>query len=186
MKRIIASLIVGIMIIAPSSALAEEDLEARVTALEERVAALEAQIGAPPEGVSAVPEQEKIDPGTVETGMINNGSSLTFKRFELAKDYNDEDIVILYFDFFNGSGETTSASYEFEVKVFQNGREQEEAFITEIEAGQERYTEFRSGADPVEVAYASHIQDLSDIIVNISDPFFSNEDDFVEFMLSLE
>lgn len=180
MKKLI--ILITIMAFMPMTVHAE-DLETRVQALEERVAALEAQLNTAP---SDVPEQEKVDPGTVETGMVENGCSLTFKRFEVSKDYSDNDIVILYFDFFNGSGETKSAEYAFEVKVFQNGREQPECIAFDSDAGKERYTEFRSGAGPVEVAYASKIQDTSDIIVNISNPFISNGDDFVEFALSLK
>lgn len=185
--KILVSLLIGILTLSPITVHANDtDLEARVQALEERVATLESQINSTPEGVSAVPEQEKVDPGTVETGMVDNGCSLTYKRFEISEDYSGDDIVILYFDFFNGSGRTTSADYKFEVKVFQNDREQSESIAFDNEAGKERYTEFRSGADPVEVAYASNIQDMSDIIVNISNPFISNGDDFVEFTLSLE
>lgn len=185
--KILVSLMAGMLMLSPIIAHADDsDLEARIAALEERVAVLEAQINASPEGVSAVPEQKEVNPGTVETGMVDDGCSLTFKRFEVSENYSGESIVILYFDFFNGSGRTTSADYKFEVKVFQNDREQSETISFDNEAGRERYTEFRSGADPVEVAYASNIQDMSDIIVNISNPFISNEDDFVEFTLSLE
>lgn len=183
MKKLIA--LIAIMTLMPMTVHAD-NLEARVQALEERVAALEAQLNATPESVSAVPEQKEVDPGTVETGMVDDGCSLTFNRFEVSENYSGENIVILYFDFFNGSGRTTSADYKFEVKVFQNDREQPECIAFDSDAGKERYTEFRSGADPVEVAYASEIQDMSDIIVNISNPFISNGDDFVEFALSIE
>lgn len=174
--KFLVSLMVGMLMISPISAQADDtDLEARIAALEERVAALEAQVNTAPE-----------DSGTGETEMVENGRSLTFKRFEISKDYSGDDIVILYFDFFNGSDRTTSADHSFEVKVFQNDREQPESIAFDCDAGDERYTEFRSGADPVEVAYASSIQDMSDIIVNVSNPFISNGDDFVEFTLSLE
>ena len=175
-NKLIIGFLVGLMAIAPVTAYAaDSDLEARIAALEERVTALEALIGSTPE-----------ESGTDETEMVKNGCSLTFKRFEISKDYSGDDIVILYFDFFNDSGRTTSADYSFEVKVFQNDKEQSESISFDNEAGDERYTEFRSGADPVEVAYASNIQDMSDIIVNISNPFIGSGDDFVEFTLSLE
>lgn len=174
--KIIVSLMVGMLVLFPIMVQADDaDLEARVAALEKRVAALESQINAASE-----------DATTDEAGMVDGGCSLTFKRFEVSKNYSGEDIVILYFDFLNESGKTISADHKFEVKVFQNDREQPESIAFDNDAGKERYTEFRSGADPVEVAYASNIQDMSDIIVNISNPFISNGDDFVEFTLSLE
>ena len=112
--KILVSLMAGMLMLSPIIAHADDsDLEARIAALEERVAALEAQINASPEGVSAVPEQKEVNPGTVETGMVDDGCSLTFKRFEVSENYSGESIVILYFDFFNGSGRTTSADYKF-------------------------------------------------------------------------
>ena len=185
MKRIVVLSVVGLLAITPITAMASEDLEARVSALEEKVAALEAQIGAAPKGVSSVSGQETVDPGTVETGIIEDGCSLTFKRHEIAQNYSGEDIVILYFDFFNGSGKTTSANYEFVVKVFQDGREQDETIAFDTEVPNERYREFRSGADAVEVAYASELQDMSDIIVCL-EPSISWGQNTVEFTLSLE
>lgn len=185
MKRIIASLIAGIMIIAPSSALAEEDLEARVTALEERVAALEAQIGAPPEGVSAVQEKEPESLEDVETGMVVNGSSLSFKRVEVVKAEDGKDAVILYFDYQNESGKTSSAGNDFYVQIFQNGREMDSASVYDNQAIHDNYTEFRSGAGAFEIAVAREIQDMSDIIVNISS-FTDWDVEDVEFTVSLE
>lgn len=185
MKRLAVLSMVCLLAGVPITVMASEDLEARVAALEERVAALEAQIGAAPKGVSAAPEQETVDPGTVETGIVSNGCSLTFKRYEVAQDYSDEDVVILYFDFFNGSGKTTSAGDEFSVKVFQNGREQDMAIVTGNDAVGDHSVEFRSGADPVEVGFARELQDMSDIIVSLS-PLFSWDEDPVEFTLSLE
>ena len=185
MKNLIAISLIGVLALTPLTAFADESsLEERIAALEERVSNLEAQLNTP-EGASAVHKQEEIAPETVETGMVEAGCSLTFKRFELSKDYSGKDIVILYFDFFNDSGSTKSADHAFEVKVFQNDREQPESFSFDSDAGTERYTELRSGADPVEVAYASTIQDMSDIIVNISNPFISGGDNFIEFSLSL-
>ncbi len=187
MKNLIALSLVGVLTLTPLTAFADESsLEERIAALEERVSVLEAKLNATPEDASAVHKQEEVDPETVETGMVEAGCSLSFKRFELSKDYSGEDIVILYFDFFNGSGNTKSADHAFEVKVFQNDREQPESFSFDSDAGTERYTELRSGADPVEVAYASTIQDMSDIIVNISNPFISGGDNFVEFSLHID
>ncbi|MBR2999558.1 MAG: DUF5067 domain-containing protein [Oscillospiraceae bacterium] len=163
----------------------DTDLESRIAALEERVAALEAQIGGAPDGVSKAPDQEAIDPGTVETGMVSEGCSLSYKRAELGKTYNGEDCVILYFDYVNGSGETSAAGFDFYVKVFQNNREQDSATVSDNPAIKEKNTEYRSGAGPIEVAYASMITDTSDIIVNISSmkDFFAED---VEFSVSLE
>lgn len=175
--RKLITLTIIAMLLSPILTYASDDLESRITALEERVSILESQING---------TQNETEYETGEMEMTENGCTLTFKRFEISKDYSDQDIVILYFDFLNDSGRTASADHSFEVKVFQNNKEQPECIAFDNGAGRERYTEYRSGADPVEVAYASDIQDMSDIIVNISNPFISNGDDFVEFSLSLE
>lgn len=178
MKRFIASLIAGLMILVPSSALAEEDLEARIEALEERVAALEALIG-------TVPEQEEMDPGLAGIGINEDEGYLTFKRFEIVPTYDDGEAVMLYFDFFNNSGETASAIDAFSVQVFQHGREQNYAIVDSNDAYSDRGVEFRSGADPVEVAFALEIQDRSDIIVSLT-PYYPFGGTTEEFTLSLE
>ena len=185
MRKLIALVAAGIIAISPMVAFAEEDLEARISALEERVAALEAQIGAPPEGVSPVENNEPGEVGDVETGMVANGCSLSYKRAELGKSYDGKDVVLLYFEFRNESGSTTCADYDFYIKVYQNGRQQESAYVSDNQAYADKSVEFRSGAEPVEVAFASEIMDTSDIIVNISSmKDWSLED--VEFTVSLE
>ena len=183
-KRLFALLVAGMMAVVPLTVRADDaDLEARVAALEERVAALEAQLGSP-NGTSEVAEQQAVEPGSVTTGMVAGGCSLEYKRFELGKSFDGQDAVILYFDFTNGSGKTASAGFSFFVKVFQNNREMESAVISDNQACDDQYTEFRSGADPVEVAFASKITDTSDIIVNISSMSDWSAED-VEFNVSL-
>ena len=187
MKKLIALSLAGLLTCIPFSTLADDtDLEARVDALEERVAALEAQLaGSPPEGVTAAPDQEVTDVGNVETGLVSNNCSLEYTGFEVAKTYDDHDCVVLYFDFMNGSGETTTASREYTVTVFQNGKEQDFGIVSDNEPNHDWQTEIRSGSDPLMVAYASEIQDMSDIIVRIkSGTDYSIEP--VEFTVPLE
>ena len=184
MRKLICGIAVAFMIAAPAFA-ADEDLLARVEALEQRVAALETQIGTPPEGVSAVQDKAPEELENVETGMIADGCSLSFKRAEIGKDKDGNDAVIMYFDFTNESGENVSAGNAFYVKIFQHDREMDYASVRDNPAVDDKYTEFRSGAAPVEVAFASKIADTSDIIVNISSMRAWDVDD-VEFALSLE
>lgn len=184
-RKLVAALLLGSIMMAMSVKADEAELLARIEALEARVSALEAKAGIAPEGTAATQEQETVQQEDVETGMVVNNCSLAFKRAELGKTYDNKDAVILYFDFTNGSGETTSAGYEFFVKVYQNNREQETATIMDNQAFNDRFVEFRSGADTVEVAFASLISDKSDIIVNISSMSDWDMED-VEFSVSLE
>lgn len=188
MRKVVALLITGIMLLTSFTAFADDDLEARVAALEEKVAALEAQLtGSVPEGVSAAPVQEVADVGEVETGMVANGCSLEYVEYEIGKTYDDQDCVILYFDFINGSGETSYARREFNITVFQHDKEQGYATLSfgTNQADTDVNTELRSGAAPLRVAFTSLIGDTSDIIVRIE----SNRDydvEPIEFSLSLE
>lgn len=157
-------------------------LEESVAALEERVAALESGV---PAGVTSAPEQETADAGDVDTGIISNNCSLNYIEWEIGKDYKDNDCLILYFDFVNGSGDTTTATKEFGVDVFQNGKELEITGVTGNEASKARDTKLRSGADALRVAYPMIISDTSDVIVSL----YSRSDrkqEAVEFNLSLQ
>ena len=158
-------------------------LEEAVAALEQRVAALEG--GAAPAGVSAVPDQEVLAPGEVETGLIANNCSFNFVDYEVSKTYDDSDCVILYFDFVNGSGDTTMASDQFGVTVFQHSKEQDFGVVTGNQENSDYHAKIRSGPDAFRVAYISKVQDMSDIIVNV----YSRSDrslEPIEFTLSLE
>lgn len=152
------------------------------------MAALEARLsGSTPEGTSAAPEQEVIEPAGVETGIISNNCSLEYTGTEVTKTYDDHDCVVLYFNFTNGSGETSSAGDEFKVKVFQNGKEQDTGVISSADGNQpaqEWHTEMRSGSAPLPVGYVAEIGDLSDIIVSLSSRSDYNMDP-IEFSVTL-
>jgi len=185
MKKLVVLSFVGFLAVTPITAMANEDLEARIAALEERVSALEAQASVVPDGVSAVQDSEPAELEDVETGMVAGGCSLSFKRAEVAKDNSGNDAVIMYFDFTNESGDNKSAGDAFYVKIFQHDREMSYASVYDNPAVDDKYTEFRSGADPVEVGFASEIADTSDIIINISSMEDWEAED-VEFTVSLE
>ena len=190
-KKIVALLIAVSMACAPAAVHAAEDTDARIAALEERVAALEelvSMLTGP--GVSAAPQEEAGEPAPIGEngiGLTANGCTLTYTGFELGKSYDDHDAVIVNFEFTNNSGTNTSALYEYYMKVFQHGREVEFATISSgvSQAYDDRDTEIRSGSEPIAVAFASKIDDTSDIIVNLS----SSRDwdvEPIEFTISLE
>ncbi|MBP3873971.1 MAG: DUF5067 domain-containing protein [Lachnospiraceae bacterium] len=186
MKRFTAFILASLLACVPVTAFADDaDLEARVAALEEKVAALEAQLsGSAPEGVAAASDQEVADVDDVETGITADGCSLEYVDYEVTKSYDDADCVVLYFDFINGSGETKNAMATFVVDVFQNGKEQDFAIVSDNEAMDDNSTDLRSGADPLRVAFGAKLEDMSDIIVSIHP--MSRSVDPVEFTVTLE
>lgn len=163
MKKLVALSLAGLLTCIPFSALADDtDLEARVAALEERVAALEAQLAG-----SATAESPAASDS--ENSITADGFTLTFKKAEVAKDYNDHDCVIVYFDFYNDSNETTSAQFEHLVKVFQNGKEVDQTSMNgQNQATSDWDTDVMPGYGPLEVANAYEINDLSDITVQVT------------------
>ena len=187
MKKLITIILAGLMVCIPFVTYADEsDLESRVAALEERVAALEAQLtGLAPTGVSEAPNQEEVSPAAIDTGIEWEGCTLEYKDFELITDSDGNECVLLYFDYFNGSGETKNYYGSFEVEAFQNGKEMETASAQGNEAYDEKYTDLRSGADPLRVASCFKLTDHSDIIVSLIG-FTAFGEDPVEFTLSLE
>lgn len=158
-------------------------LEEAVAALEQRVAALEG--GAAPAGVSATPAQEAVTPAAVETGIEYNGCSAEFVDHEVSVSYDDgSPCVILYFDYFNGSGETKHFSNSFSIQVFQHGKEMKWTIGKDNQECLESSTDLRSGADPLRVASAYKIEDQSEIIVSIKG--HGSGDAPLEFTVSLE
>ena len=161
------------------------DLIERIESLEQRVAALEAKGNETPDGVSEVPAQEVIDIADVETGISVDGCSLEYEKCEVVKDYQDNDCALVYFNFTNGSGETAAAGYKFSVTVYQHNKEVESAIVSGHQAASDIATKLRSGAAPLEVAFARKLEDLSDIIISIS-AIGHYDLDPVEFTVSLE
>ena len=158
-------------------------LEEKVAALEQRVAALE---GGTPAGVSEAPAQEVFEPaGTVETGLQYDGMSMEYTDFEITTDQSDVPCVILYFDYYNGSGETKHFTNSFDVTAFQHGKEMKHAYPSSNQAWLDTATDLRSGADTLRVGVSFAITDQSEIIVNISG-FAGKGGDPVEFTLALE
>lgn len=148
------------------------DLEARIAALEERVAALEAQLG-----MSTETETSDLS----EYSFTDHGYTITYKRCEVGKDLWGNDCAILYFDFTNESGETGSAGDAFLLKAYQHDKEIDFTSVN----GSEWYTELRSGADTLEVAFPFEITDTSEIIVSVITTITYSKDR-PEFTISLE
>ena len=174
-NKLLSALLIGILVMAPMPAYAEDtDLEARVAALEERVAALEAQLSG-----SASQEEEAE---TSEYSLTAAGATLTYKRCEVGKDMWDNDAVILYFDFTNNSEETGAAGNFFILKAYQHDIEIDlTAFMPD---GVTWHTELRPGAAPAEVGFAFKISDTSDIILQMKS-FKDHSIDPIEFPISL-
>ena len=158
-------------------------LEEKVAALEQRVAALEG--GAAPAGVSEVPAQEAVAGPAIDTGVEYKGCTLEFSDFAVFSDKDGNPCLLIYSNFFNGSGETKMYSNTFGIKVFQHGKQCKEGVALDDEAYNERFTELRSGADAIRVASCFKLTDMAEVIVNMNG-FNGPVENAIEFTLTLE
>ena len=185
MRKTAAFLLAGAMVLSPVSVFANDDLEARVAALEERVAVLESQLGL---SASDIPTDD-ASADSEESGDLvfeSDDCSLWYRDFEIVKDYQGGDAIVLYFDFVNGSDRNRAAMMTFNVQVFQNGKETGLAVVTQqIPEYNDSVAQVMPGADPVRVAFISKLEDLSDVIVRVS-PLISLGGDYIEIPLSLQ
>lgn len=179
MKKIIALSLTGIMMLTPAAVFADDaDLEARIAALEERVAALEEQLG------TQTSEDVVTDDNGGDVFIEYEGCTLKYKDFAIKTDYEGDEGIILYFDFYNGSEETTNYTMTFDVSVFQNGKEMELTDFPDDPASHARYTDLRANSGPIDVGACFKLEDKTDIIVSMETMFGDAEP--VEFTLPIE
>ena len=179
-NRIVIFMLATMIAAAPITAYAADaDLEARVAAVEKRVAALEAQLsGSAPEETPE--ETEQAAPS--DMSISEDGVTLTYTSHKVAKDYEGNDCVILYFDFINESDENKSPLSSTMFRVFQHGKEIDMAVVMDDTAVHDHMTTIMPGADPLPFGVAYGITDLTDITV---DAYIIGHDP-IEFTLSLE
>ena len=183
-NRIVIFMLAAMIAAAPITAYAADaDLEARVAALEKRVAALEAQLsGSAPEETPGETPGEADQAAPSDMSISEDGVTLTYTSHKVAKDYEGNDCVILYFDFINESDENKSPLSSTMFRVFQHGKEIDMAVVMDDTAVHDRMTTIMPGADPLPFGVAYGITDLTDITV---DAYIIGHDP-IEFTLSLE
>jgi hypothetical protein len=192
MKRLVAMVLAGMMVLSPIAVYADDaDLEARVAALEERVAALEAQLS----GQETTENQQDTGadttdaiqtvPAQSDTFIEYEGCSLQYVDYEIVQDRQGNNVLVTYFDFSNNSEKTKSAVWSFSVKVFQHGKETGTAYLSGIQEHTDCTAEIMPGSGPLRVAYLDKLDDMSDAIVRVS-PLISLGDNYIDINLSFQ
>lgn len=214
MKRSLMILLVGLLIFMPVTSFADEaDQEARIAALEEKVEALEkerdtlyeviAQIWAVGEkkglwgdikeefaalkaNQSTSSESESASAPATDLSFEYNDCALQYDTFEVTKDYQGNNVLVVYFYFTNNSEANQMAMGTFNVQVFQNGKECGMAVISQsIPEYNDSIAQIMPGADPVRVAFLAKLADMSDVIVRVS-PLISLGNDYINIPLKLQ
>ncbi|MGY3778931.1 DUF5067 domain-containing protein [Isobaculum melis] len=101
-------------------------------------------------------ESEKTEEKkATDSGELGDYSLTIHDGFELAKDYNDQDVIVLTYDFTNNSDENQSFMFSISDKVFQNGVGLESAIMSaDSPELKNRSTEIQPGASlTVKVGY---------------------------------
>lgn len=110
----------------------------------------------------------------------NKNVSISYTGFELTTDYNEEDCIIIYYDYTNNSGDSGSAMLNSYIKVFQDGVSCDSTmlpFDVEIEAVNNHSKEIQSG-HTISVADVFKISSDSDLTIEASEAFsFSDKKD---------
>ena len=100
---------------------------------------------------------------------------IKFTGFELAKDYEDNDALLVHYDFTNNSEETTSAGVALILKAFQNGVQLETAIVTDVEGVDNTLKEIRPGAS-IDVTEAFELTDTTTVELELTELIsFSDE-----------
>ena len=183
MKRQLIALTLALLVASPAISYASDvDYEARLAALEAKVAALEAIIGSDPSAGAPAAETESLQE-LPDISLDDGEHSIKYAGSELSKDYEGNDVVVVYFDYTNGSPDTSCAGFDFLIKAFQNKRQLEGTAMSDNQPCDDYYNEFQAGADTVRVGNAFLISDTSDVTVNIVS-LMSPTSDSVEFTVS--
>lgn len=139
------------------------------------------------DSVDAIPaspgESNNEDSATSHDGQGTLGDyDVSFTGYVLAKDYEDNDAIIISYDFTNNSEETVSAMVALQIQAFQDGIELESAILFDAPEGynsENEWKDIKTGAtlncqavfvlsntsSPVEVE-ASEFISFSDAVVS--------------------
>lgn len=197
MKRLVAMVLAGMMVLSPITVYADDaDLEARVAALEERVAALEAQLSAPetettaPETETTAEETEAPDSNDIDFDNMyridSNGCTMYYEKSAIDADPYGEPCFYAYGYFVNNSSSRQTASTAFRFDAYQDGVELKEMFYSLNEAYKNHSTFILPGADPLYVAFGFELRNtVSDVILTINPMFSLSKEDAFSMTLTM-
>lgn len=118
-------------------------------------------------------ESESIDNSDETINFVTDKISIVYTGFEMAKDYEGNDCIVLYFDFTNNGKDNTNAAMSTYIQVFQDGVECESAMLSfdyDIDATENYLKDIQSG-NTINVAEVFEIKSDSDITIEASEAF---------------
>ena len=133
-------------------------------------AATEAATEAPAtteEATTEAPETEAADDGTIN--FETDKYVITYSKHEIGKDMDGNPCLLYYYTFTNNGDENTSAMASAQVQCFQNGVENELAYIDYEIPEYENYMKDIQPGGTIDVCEPFELQDTSDVDIEVSD-----------------
>lgn len=131
---------------------------------------------------------EKIDLGGGDGAAAPEGdiaeTSVKIADHKLSTDYNDETILVVNYEFYNGEDSAKAFIFMFSDKAFQNGVECDSTVIgcDDIDSNSQ-LNEIQPGISYI-VSVGYHIADMSDVEIEVTDLYGSNS--YLKETISLE
>lgn len=166
MKRTISAAMAGMMLFA-GAAFADEKAD-RIAEIKEQIAQLESELA----------ELEGEEKDEAEFSAEIGGVTYTYLKNELYTTQDGQELLLVYFDMQNESGETKSPFY-LGVTAFQNGVSipQTSIYAPEMEYWRNESKQVQSGYS-LTFFQAFVIDGYNDITLNLFDPFGSDKAEF--------
>lgn len=132
--------------------------------------------------------EQTIDLGGGEGTVIDTENlqetSLKITGHHMGKDYKDEDILIVDYEYYNGSDEPESFMVNFSAQAFQNGVECDDTVIGCDEIDSEKImSEIQPGVT-LNFSKGYHITDMSDVEIKVNGTLF-DDTEYVSEIISL-
>ena len=127
----------------------------------------ETQAPAATEAETEAPETEAADDGTIN--FETDKYVITYSKHEIGKDMDGNPCLLYYYTFTNNGDENTSAMASAQIQCFQNGVENELAYIDYEIPEYENYMKDIQPGGSIDVCEPFELQDTSDVDIEVSD-----------------
>ena len=132
--------------------------------------------------------EETIDLGGGEGAAIDTENlqetNVKVTGHHMSKDYNGEDVLIVDYEYYNGSDEAESFMINFSAKAFQNGVECDDTVIGCDEIDSEKIMNEIQPGVTLNFSRGYHIVDMSDVEIKVEGTLF-DDTEYVSEIISL-
>ena len=181
-KKILCLMLCGMMAVSPISVYADEK--------DDRIAELEAQVAELESELSEMKEKYEKNEKENEAGdfaYTQDGYTYKYLKNEIIEDNTNGKRVVIYFEYTNESGQTTSPANALNIRAFQNGIELNwmmPDFNNSIPEADVAFKDIQSGTT-TDIAMIYTISDESDVSIEISPMFYTDTTEIGKYTFAL-